>query len=118
MAVWVGSRPDSDGAATGTFRALTELVEQGTDEQPHLTLIAFVDELLARYPDLTEDAARDCPWSIGPLKDEIIGSFLYIPMGYGSVEDVVPFIVDRATAHGLVCFDPQTERLLTPAAAG
>jgi hypothetical protein len=28
----------------------------------------------------------------------------------------VPFIAERAAAHGLVCFDPQTEEVLTPPA--
>ena len=116
LAVWVGEPPASDAVAAERYAALVPLLEQSTGEEAHPTLIAFADDLLARYPDSTEDAGQDSPWSVGPLKSDIIGSFFYFPMRYGSVEEAVPFIVEHANAHDLVCFDPQTERLLTPVA--
>ncbi len=116
LAVWVGDPPESDQAAAERYAALVPLLEQPAPEPPHPALLAFADELLARYPDIDEEAGEDSPWSEGPLKNDIVGSFFYFPMRYGSVQEAVPLIVEHAAAHHLVCFDPQTERLLTPAA--
>ena len=116
LAVWVGDPPESDQAAAEKYGAFVPLLEQPPSEPPHPTLLAFADDLLARYPDIDDEAGEDSPWSEGPLKSDIVGSFFYFPMRYGSVHEAVPFIVERAAAHKLVCFDPQTERLLTQAA--
>lgn len=116
IAVWVGDAPASHADAAERYAALMPLLEQPPAESQQPTLVAFADDLLARYPDITEDAGEDSPWSTGPLKNEIVGSLFYFPMRYSAAQATIPFIVERATAHDLVCFDPQTERLLTPAA--
>jgi hypothetical protein len=117
IAVWVGEPPESDEAAASRFAELGHLLEQPPrGAAPDSTVVAFADDLLDRYADITEDAGEDSPWSTGPLKNEILGSLFYFPMRYDKAEEALPFIVERATARQLVCFDPQTERLLTPPA--
>lgn len=116
IAVWAGEPPASDDAAAARYAELCNLFEEPPEELPDPTVVAFMNDLLARYPDITEDGSEDSPWSIGPMKDDILGTFTYLPMRYDKFADAMGFIVERANAHQLVCFDPQQERLLTPAA--
>ncbi len=89
--------------------------EETTDPTPGIR--AFVTAALERYPELDEDSGAECPWASAPLIGEAMGDYIYFPMtfsGAGYARDVVAGI---AHAHGLVCFDPQIERLLPAADA-
>ena len=122
LAVWEGPRPGSDeeGAAEYERRMdemerLLDAGEETTD--PTLGIRAFVTAALERYPELDEDSGAECPWASAPLIGEAMGDYIYFPMtfsGAGYARDVVAGI---AHAHGLVCFDPQIERLLPAADA-
>jgi hypothetical protein len=42
---------------------------------------------------------------------EGIGSFIYLTMVYSMAEETSAFAADLARQHGLVCYDPQLDRL-------
>jgi len=112
LAVWEGDRPASNEVAYATFQALYEkYVEAEEDIPPSPRLTAYVEALLARWPDITEEAGEESPWSTGPLIGEAIGPFMYFPMVWSQAKEASAFAVGLAQAHGLVCYDPQMERL-------
>ncbi len=77
-------------------------------EQPRSTkLIAFVEALLARYPDLTE--TEDTVWGDGPLIGNILWDFINMSLVWSRYDEALPFIVETAHKHVLHCYDPQTD---------
>jgi hypothetical protein len=42
---------------------------------------------------------------------EAVGWFIYFPMVFSMADEASAFAADLAQQHGLVCFDPQLERL-------
>ena len=112
LAVWEGDRPADDAAALETFRALYEQhIEAEELAPPSPRIQAYAQALLDRYPDSTETAAEDSPWSTGPLIDNAIGPLIYFPMLWSRCEEVSAWAAQVAAEHGLVCYDPQLERL-------
>jgi hypothetical protein len=114
MAVWVGAKPSDDAAALKEYEELWEKYED-TEESAHPEILAFIDDLTKRYPDLTElddDHVDDSPWADGPLTGNVMGPFFYFAMTYSGAEEAVPFVAETAARHGLVCFDPQTTKLI------
>jgi hypothetical protein len=73
---------------------------------PAFQLIAFVEDLLERYPDVTE--SEDTVWADGPLDGNIIDEFINMSLIWSRYEEAVPFVVATAHKHGLHCYDPQT----------
>ncbi|WP_306414785.1 MULTISPECIES: hypothetical protein [unclassified Streptomyces] len=71
---------------------------------PAPRIVAYVDALVARYPD---DAARNVVWASAPVIDEASGPIVYLLMSYGKAEEVSEYAAALAREHGLVCFDPQ-----------
>ncbi len=120
LAVWVGDAPGSDASAlveyTTRMDAMEAALEGDGGAEPHPRLLAFAEALLARYPDLGDADVMDTPWADAPLKNNIVGNVFYFSVALSWADTAVPFIVDTAEAHGLVCFDPQTETLMTVAA--
>lgn len=114
VAVWEGKAPSSDPAALDVYESLWRRYER-VREPPSERLVEFVHALTSRYPDLTdvpEELVDDSPWADGPLVGSVIGGLLYMSLVPAMADDVLPFIADTARARGLVCFDPQTARLL------
>ena len=82
---------------------------------PSSKLLAFVADLLRKYPDAT--VTDDTPWASGPLAGEITGNFMNFPVLRSWYRpSLVAFIVKTANPHGLHCFDPQREKLYACAA--
>jgi hypothetical protein len=105
IAVWEGPAPADDHAAAEEYERLSEQ-EDMADPTPAIS--AFARDLVARFPEGNEG-----PWAVEPLTADGSGGFLPLPVAHDRAEDVVPFIAETARAHGIVCFDPQSERLLT-----
>ncbi|MCX4806382.1 hypothetical protein ACFWWM_08530 [Streptomyces sp. NPDC058682] len=61
------------------------------------------DELYERY--------LEAVWASPPVIDEASGPIVYLLMSYGKAEEVSEYAAALAREHGLVCFDPQGERL-------
>ncbi|MEG3632927.1 hypothetical protein [Micromonospora palythoicola] len=114
LAVWEGDRPVDNAAALATFEALHERFVGKGGFPPTPRIRAYVDALLERWIDLTEDEHDDSPWSTGPLIGEASGPFIYFPMVYSRCTEVSAGAARIAAERGLVCFDPQLG-LLRPA---
>ncbi len=76
------------------------------EDEPSPKLLAFVGNLLERYPDLTVD--EDTVWGCGPLVRNITGGFINMSLIWSRYGEAVPFIAATAHRHGLNCYDPQT----------
>jgi len=83
--------------------------------EPDPSLVRFVDALLVRWPEPEDDDDLDDPvWAAGPLHGEIAGAFLNVAVTWSHSDEVWAFFRATAKAHGLVCFDPQSEKLHRP----
>jgi hypothetical protein len=128
LAVWEGSRPADDAAALATYRDLLErwqdegVVEaihakmrgEQTAYDPTPAIAAYVADLLRRWPD-SGDESEESPWADAPLINNATGPLFYFAMVYSMAEEAVTFATELAAKHGLNCFDPQSEHLLTAA---
>jgi hypothetical protein len=72
-------------------------------------LIAFVEALVARYPNLG-DTDDDTVWSDGPLSGNVIGDFINMGVVWSRCAEAEPFIRETAHKHGLHFYDPQSEK--------
>jgi hypothetical protein len=114
LAVWEGQRPADDEAGTKFY--LKQIIPQleGYDPRdptpPTPRIRAYVEALLKRWPDIQADDDGS-PWSTSPLIGEAVGWFIYFPMVFSMAEEASAFAADLAQQHGLVCYDPQLERL-------
>ncbi|MGW8801336.1 hypothetical protein RPQ02_34560 [Streptomyces sp. AM2-3-1] len=51
------------------------------------------------------------PWADGPLIGEAGGPLIYFAMGWSMAEGAAAYAAAIAGSMGLVCFDPQPNRL-------
>jgi hypothetical protein len=113
LAVWEGERPVNDEAGTKFF--LEHIVPQiesydlANPTPPTTRIRAYIQALLERWPDIDQD--ENSPWSTSPLMSEAIGWFVYFPMGFSMASEASAFAAKLARQHGLICYDPQLERL-------
>lgn len=116
LAVWDGPRPESNEAAGAAFLKLAAhwFDGQPADPSPTAPIRSYVEALLDRWPDITEDAGEDSPWADGPLINNAAGPLFYFAMVYSQAEEAVSFAAQLAAERGLICFDPQAEALLMP----
>jgi hypothetical protein len=110
VAVWVGPQPVSDETAREEFRRRSS---RGQRVKPSAAIAGYVAALTARYPDLGDEDGES-PWAAGPLLEEADGDFIYIAISASAPADVLRYAVEVATHRGLVCFDPQAGKILTP----
>ena len=82
-------------------------------EAPAPLLLAFMAALLERYQDAT--LTDDAPWSVGPLRAEIIGRFMNVPVRWSRYEEAGPFVISTAERFGLCCYDLAANRFYRPA---
>jgi hypothetical protein len=112
LAVWEGAPPADDRAAGHTFTDLYDRYVDTEDEHPTTERIAaYVTALLERWCDLTEDVEGTSPWSTGPLIAEARGPLVYFPMRWSMAEEASAYAAALADSMGLICFDPQLNRL-------
>lgn len=107
LAVWEGERPASDAAALREYERIMDALETGEAQPPTPAIAAFVAALVQRWPD--DDEAS--PWSASPIIGDASGSTFYTGVVWSRADEAGAFIAETARAHGLVCFDPQAERL-------
>jgi len=92
--------------ADSNFRDKVRALQGRSKVPPSETLVMFVSDLIARYPDLAE--TTDTVWGDGPLVGNIIGDFINISLVWSRYEEAAPFIVQTAHKHGLHAYNPQT----------
>jgi hypothetical protein len=112
LAVWEGDRPADDRSARRTFRDLYERYLDDESEAPpseHIT--AYVEALLERWCDITEDEEETSPWSVGPLIDSASGPVIYFGMAWSRAEEASSYAAYLADSMGLICFDVQEDRI-------
>jgi hypothetical protein len=109
LAVWEGDRPSDDKAAALQYASLMDRMEAEEFDEPTPRIRAYVEALLARWPDI--DEAEDSPWASSPLMGEARGPLVYFPMVWSRADEASAFAASLAHERGLVCFDPQAERL-------
>ena len=114
LAVWEGERPDDDEATMKFYmeRIVPQLEEYDPKNPitPTPRIRAYVEALLECWPDIQAED-NGSPWSTGPLLREAVGWFIYFSMVFSMADEASAFAADLAQQHGLVCFDPQLERL-------
>ena len=112
LAVWKGPRPSKNEEALAEYQRRYDVaMAEPTDPSPEI--VACLRRGPARrFPDLGEPGDDESPWASGPLLSEASGDFIYFPMTYSGAEAALPFCVEMAQKHGLVCFDPQSIELL------
>lgn len=120
LVVWEGALPEDDESATVLFAQLMDRLQTNAlaAEEPTAGIRAYVDALLARWPDITEDAGEDSPWADGPLIGNAIGGAIHFSMVWSGAEEASEFAARLARDHGLVCYDPQREALRPPPVRG
>lgn len=109
LAVWDGDRPIDNHRAGSTYDELYERYLESDDivVPPEPRIAAYVQALVARYPD----DERSVVWASPPVLDEASGPIVYLLMSYGKAEEVSEYAAALAHEHGLICFDPQGECL-------
>lgn len=85
LAVWEGARPPAASDASAINKLLMDRMEQGPHTEPTPRIRAFVEGLLAKWPDITDDEGADSPWADGPLINNADGDAIYIRDGVESV---------------------------------
>ncbi|MGW5641098.1 hypothetical protein, partial [Streptomyces sp. NPDC003832] len=110
LAVWDGDRPLDNRRASLTYDELYERYLESDDvvAPPAPRIVAYVEGLLARYPD---DVEGSVVWASPPVIEEASGPVVYLLISYGKAEEVSEYAAELAREHGLVCFDPQGECL-------
>jgi hypothetical protein len=112
LAVWEGQLPESHEAAAAVYQQLMERLEAGeADSAPTASIGAYVDTLLARWPDITANDGEQSPWADGPLINNAFGDAIYFSMVWSAADEASAFAAQVAESHGLVCYDPQIEAL-------
>ncbi|MFD8504283.1 hypothetical protein ACFV2L_16380 [Streptomyces sp. NPDC059687] len=112
LAVWEGERPVGDRAAGRSFTEhYDRYVDTEVEHPPTERIAAYVAALLERWCDVTEDVEDTSPWSTGPLIGEARGPLVYFPMRWSMAEEASNYAAALADSMGLVCFDPQQNRL-------
>ncbi|MFE2473085.1 hypothetical protein [Streptomyces mirabilis] len=112
LAVWEGERPADDKTAVQVFNDLYDrLIDAETHQPPTERIADYVAALLERWCDLAEDEDDASPWSTGPLIGEARGPLVYFPMRWSMAEVASAFAANLARSMGLVCFDPQLNKL-------
>lgn len=109
LAVWDSDRPVDDDQACSVYDELYERYLESDDVvvPPVPRIVAYVEALVARYPD----GDRSVVWASPPVIEEASGPMVYLLMSYGKAEEVSGYAAALAREHGLICFDPQEERL-------
>lgn len=110
LAVWDGDRPIDDRRASVTYDELYAryLESDHVAVPPTPRIVAYVEALVTRYPDTADHRVV---WASPPVAEEASGPIVYLLLTYDDAEEVSGYAAALALEHGLVCFDPQVERL-------
>ncbi|MDH5559011.1 MAG: hypothetical protein OEZ03_16815, partial [Alphaproteobacteria bacterium] len=106
LCVFYTTEPLTDDDAGERYQALAGVDGILMDEMIP-AVAAFLADLKTRYPDIddvAEGEVADNPWSGG---FDVGQGHVAMTIRPARAPEVAPFVVELATRHGLVCFDPQ-----------
>lgn len=75
------------------------------------------DSLTSKYPcicDLPDADIDNGVWSDGPLIDNFAQDIALVAFSVDKTEEILPFILEKATQYGIVVFDHQTSTIYFP----
>jgi len=109
--LWASPSPVTADQAGAICRRLAEGDQSATTPSPRL--LDFASELVARYPQLEDVAApEDSPWRMSP---DVSPERVILCMGFSQAPEISPGILELASLHDLVCYDPQARQVHHPA---
>jgi hypothetical protein len=111
LAVWDGETPADGEQATAEYNRLVELAEDASIP-PTPKIRRYVETLLARWPDITEEGGENSPWADGPLMSDANGPLFVFGLCTFLGEEPFTYCHELAKEHGLVFFDPAEEQLV------
>lgn len=113
FAVWAGDRPEDDAAATDTFADLCErYLDAAAAPPPKPVITEFITDLLSHWPDLSIDNFETSPWAVSGVANSGRGPFAYFCMNRSLAAAPLAYAAELARRMNLVCYDPQTRKLL------
>jgi hypothetical protein len=110
LAVWDGESPLDNHRAALEYDELFDRY-LGSDDvfvPAAPSIVGYVEALLERYPD---DGDGRVVWASPPVIKYASGPNVYHLKSYSKADEVSDHAASLAREHGLVCFDPQQERL-------
>ena len=81
-------------------------------DPPSEEMVELHRRLTARYACICDD--ENGPWSDGPLINNFGPGRAILGISYSKVQEVLPFVVETATAMGFHVFDGQDEAIHRP----
>jgi hypothetical protein len=112
LVAWDGAVPVGAHDADRIFEALESSI--GDDAAPTDAIRSYVEELLARWPDITEEAGEDSPWADGPLIDNATGPLFVFSLVADSLAESIAYCTEVAEHRGIVLYDPEQREIYSP----
>jgi len=112
LGAWHSKSAISDKDAAKQYAALLEGKE--VSQSWDAAVYRFLTQLTELYPDietLNEDKVDDSPWACSL---EVSGAHVIMALRLDRYGSVFPAIMQLASHHGLVCFDPQNFKVHLP----
>ncbi|MGI8329973.1 hypothetical protein ACRYCC_08395 [Actinomadura scrupuli] len=107
LALWEGAQPADDVEGGAVYERLYDTYMEDEEIEPTPRVLAYAVALAERWANL--NGVETSRW--GPVIDSVSGPMIYLTMPYGRSEQLSAEAVQLAVEHGLVCYDPQWERL-------
>jgi hypothetical protein len=109
----LGRLPSSADDAERIFEDLRSSV---SDEDPPTDVIrSYVEELLHRWPDITQDGGKDSPWADRTLSANACGRFLVFSLVSNSLNESIPYCVEVARRRRIVLHDREQNEVYSTA---
>ena len=116
LCVFHTTKPVSVALAAERYVAYCEEEDLTPYIEPSLGVAAFVAELSETYPDLDDIALDDqearagSPWASG---HDVSEGHVHMAMSFSSAGSITDDVTRLARKHGLVCYCPQSDEILT-----
>lgn len=104
--------PETAPTADDIYESL-EAEEPGVPLSPRLK--AVIDECSARWPAYDHRGDEvDAPWALWPLAQEVEPPVIEVNIRWDHVAGVLPDLLEIASRHGIVLYDPQEDEVHLP----
>lgn len=114
LVAWDGPVPTSTDDAARIFEEPESSVSE--DDPPTDAIRGNIEELLARWPDITQDGGEDSPRADVPLIANAAGPLFIFSLGVSSLTESIPCCTEVARRRGIVLYDQEQDEVYAPAA--